>query len=248
MIEHIIAIILGLIVVVGITAAFLSIFLLSLDLYFIRLKIENHPVLKVMVDDVLEAICRKEGIRVYHKTYDVINKDKEKEEEKALGMYIYTLDIEHQNKMNDTLAKVEELELEYKRSYKDICVLSGVKSNLTKEDFVLPKIWLCDEKLLAFGWNSYYSTYFHELGHHFAIKRLQDKHEEDEANKEARQLVLQYLPFFFQLFPFYRFEYRLKLPELTRKEKARAYYGYLKYYLKNKSTIVKTKKNTINTK
>jgi hypothetical protein len=239
-------VIVSLIIFIGVCVTILSISWLSIDIYFLSLKIENHPVLRVMVNDVLDQICKEEGLRIFNKTYDQLNADVKDDKDKSLGMYVYTLDEGHQKRVDDALCFVEDLELKYKKSYKDICILVGTTTTLEKEDFILPRILLCTDKLMtAFGANSYYSTFFHEIGHHFVAKEI-GKHKEEDADRRARAIILERLPYFFQLFPYFNFRFRLNkefYKELSVKEKLKAYYGFLKYYIKNKNTIVRHRKN-----
>lgn len=214
---------------------------LSIDLYFLRLDVGKHPVLKQIVDGVLKSICAEEGITTIHKSFEEMNIGVENKSDMALGLYVYTLNPEDSVKMRQNYMEVKNMEHKYGMPYKDICKKSGIDTNKTAEDFLLPRIELCDEKLLKYGLNSYYATYFHELGHHFAIRKI-GEHTEENANEFGREIVLERLPFLFQLLPEFRFEYRLKLPELTKSEKRKAYLEYLKYYLKYIKTII-TKKN-----
>jgi hypothetical protein len=214
---------------------------ISLDLYFMTLNIERHPVLKAMVDDVLTNICKEEDITVLHKTYEEINVNIEDDREKALGMYVYTLDEDHRIKLKQTYLEVKDLEHKHGIPYKEICKLQGIETTHSAEDFALPKILLCKEKLMKFGLNSYYSTYFHEIGHHFAIKNM-GKHTEEDANKFGHKIIVERLPLFFQLFPDFSFRYRDGVQEeLKNKEKRIAMLGYLKYYIKNWKTIKRKK-------
>jgi hypothetical protein len=99
-----------------------------------------------------------------------------------------------------------------------------------KEDtLIVPRILICKEETMKFGGLvSYYSTYFHEFGHHFAIKANGDR-SELAADTEAYRLVCENLPDFFQLFSHINFEYRLKLSELTIKKRLILYYHYWQY-------------------
>jgi hypothetical protein len=214
----------------------INIWLLRLEMYFLKLKIDNHPVLKTMVDDVLQKICNTEGIKVFHKTQDEMNANGNCD---AVGLYIYTHNQDWVETAKQRLTKIIELEEEYKMPYKDICATIGRTTDVTREDFTLPRIILCEETLVGInGMNSYYGTYFHELGHHF-IEKNGGIQSEDDADKMGQNLVQEHLPFFFQLLPTFRFEYRIKdIPELTRKEKFRAYWEYYQYYRKFKHTII----------
>jgi hypothetical protein len=222
--------------------AFIYVGKISLELLFMRISLNNHPVLKALVDDVLDNICKEEGIKMFHKAYDELNAGVEDEKKKALGMYVYTLNMEHQISIRRTYLEVVDLEKKYNKTYKEICEEAGIETTATAEDFYLPRILLCPDALLKFGANNYYGTYFHELGHHFAVKEI-GKHTEEDANKYGRKIILERLPFFFQLFPEFSFEFREGIDfELSMKETLRAYWGYLKYYLKNRKTIIKKRK------
>jgi hypothetical protein len=229
-------------------SAVVSLILLSLhiDLFFLRFKLENHPVLVNMIENAISVICEEEGIKTFYKTCEQINPKGTKEEDIALGMYIYTLDDEHKQKSKKALIEIEKLEKDYNKSYSEICKLVGVDNSIEKEDFMYPRIVLCHEKLIAFGLKSYYSTYFHELGHHFAIKESGGVTTETDADIQARNLIFERLPYFFQLIPYFRFEYRLKLKEMSFNEKMNAYIGYLSYYLKYKKTIKRESKKICN--
>lgn len=211
---------------------------LSIDLYFMQLEIENHPVLHDLLETTLQAICKEENIRVFHKSYDEMNK---KHNTDAVGRYEYTINKEFQEKMDNALADIEALERKYHQSYEKMCADAGVATE-GKECFVLPQIQLCDESLLVYGLKTYYTTFFHELGHHFVEKEHLEQSEE-AADKKALELVLKRLPFFFQLMPYFRFKYSLNTPELTLKERKTALLQYAKYYIKNRKTIIKPKKN-----
>ena len=224
----------GFIVIIGTT--FVS--WLTIDLYFLQLEIENHPYLHVLLETTLQAICKEENIRVYHKSYEEINKDGKSD---AVGRYVYTHDADFQKKMNDALAGIEALERKYGQSYEVMCAEAGVATE-GKECFVLPQIQLCDESLLAYGLKTYYTTWLHELGHHFVEKEHLEQSEE-AADKKAFELVLKRLPFFFQLMPYFRYKYSLHTPDLTLKERKIALLQYAKYYIRNRKTIIKPKKN-----
>jgi hypothetical protein len=208
---------------------------LNLQLYFLQFKIEEHPILIVMVDDVLQKICKEEGIRVFHKTYEEINKGVTEKKDEAVGLYVHAKDAEHQKKCDDVRLTIERLERQWRQPYKDICKIAGVECDIEEDSFILPKILICKEKAMKYGGLlSYYSTYFHEIGHHLAIKANGDK-SELAADTEAYKLITKNLPDFFRLFPYIDYEYRLNLPKLTFKKKLKLYYQYWQYLrIKNK--------------
>lgn len=233
-------ILIGTILIIGIAiyiAALIKIKFLKLELYFLCFKIEKHPVLKAMVDDVLQKICETEGITVFHKTRNQMNATGNSD---AVGLYIYSRDLDWVNIAKQRLAKIIKLENEYKMPYKEICATIGEITDISREDFTLPRILICEETLLGIcGYNSYYSTYFHELGHHFVEKTGLNQSEEN-ADIMGQKLIQEHLPFFFQLMPHFRYEFRVKdTPKLSGKERIKAYLEYYKYYRKFKNTIIK---------
>jgi hypothetical protein len=217
----------------------ISLYWLKIDMYFLQFKLEKHPMLIAMLEDVFQRICIEEGIRVFQKTYEELNINRPIEDDKALGMYVYTLDAEHQRRANKCLREIEELEIKWKMPYKKLCQFVDSDTALEREDFVLPRILLCKkEEFEKYGLLSYYSTHFHELGHHFAVKEI-GKHTEDDANRIAHRLIIQNFPYFFQLIPFINFRYRTNMKELASKEKLRACIEYLQYLrVKNKKREV----------
>jgi hypothetical protein len=220
--------------ILGIGCFFISLWWLKIQIYFLEFKLEEHPMLIMMLDDVFQRICDEQGIKVFEKTYAELNPEETNEDDKALGRYVYTIDAEHQQKMNKYLAEIEELEIKWKMPYKKLCQFVGHETTVDKEDFILPRILLCKEEAEKYGLLSYYSTEFHELGHHFAKKEI-GEHTEDDANKMAHRLIIENMPFFFQLLPFINFRYRTKMKELTIKERLQAYIQYLQYMkIKNK--------------
>lgn len=215
----------------GIPSVALMVF--GVEMHFLKFKIENHPVLTKMVENVLYNICEQEGIKVFHKSYEEININRTKENA-AVGMYIYTTDGEYQQTVNKCLREIESMEKEYHLPYKNICALVGHNSTVEKEDFVLPKILLAQDSLKAFGLTSYYDTFFHELGHHFAVKEI-GVHDETDADRYGAMLARKYLPSYFFLFHSFAYRFTKDGNGLTTKEKFKAYYEYLLYLKNNKN-------------
>lgn len=113
---------------------------------------------------------------------------------------------------------------------------SSVSSHYNK---IYPRIYLCDDYLMKLGIDHYHNTFFHEIGHHFAIKKIGREHDEEDANKIARQIILDKLPSLFQLIPNYSFEYIIDNVELSFRKKIIAYLDYLKYYKKHELFTIK---------
>jgi hypothetical protein len=208
--------------------ATLMILWLRIDMYFLKFKIEKHPVLQSMIEDTIVRILKEENLSVFFKTYEELNKGKTKDKEKALGMYVYTRDAEHQKKNDYLREEIEQLEREWHKPIAEICKLVGANSTLDKEDYTLPKILMCKDSISLYGYLAYYATFFHEIGHHISIKYNDDR-TEDGADAVGYKLVIENFPFFFQLFPFLNFRHRLDMDELTIFEKLRAYYQFLRY-------------------
>jgi hypothetical protein len=207
--------------------AFLHLFWLGLELRFLRFKLEDHPALIELIESVLQRITTEQNLPVFYKTYEEINAKKEKGKE-ALGVYVYSRDVDHKKKNEKTLQKIRNLEKKYNRPYKDICKLFGEECNIEEDSFIYPKILLCHKEAEVYGLLAFYSTYFHEIGHHFAITLNNDESEE-AADRIAREMVRDNLPYFFQLLPFIGYTHRLK-EEPTVWEKIKGYWNYYRYY------------------
>lgn len=214
---------------------FIEIRWLGLSIYFMKFRIEGHPMLIMMVEDVLERLGKEENVPVFYKTYEELNKNETNEKEKAVGMYVHSASAEHQKKCDDALQEIRQMERDWRKPYNEICRLVGVESRLIEDDFVLPKILLCREMTMKYGGLlSLYATHFHEFGHHFAIKQCGDRSEE-AADKYGYKLIEENLPYFFKLFPYINYTHRLKTAELTIRETLRAYWQYWQYLrIKNK--------------
>lgn len=215
------------IIIISLGICSLMIVFIDIDLYFLSFNFNNHPKLLAIIENTLQNICNEENIKVFHKTYEEINVNVTDENKKSLGKYIYSINQEYQQTLNKLLIDIEELEIKYKMSYKELCEFVGYKTVGNKENFILPRILLCDNELKKLGMESYYYTFFHELGHHFAIKTMGMEHTENDADRYGNMLM-QRLPYYFQLF----FYYRLNKKELRGKEKLKGYIGYLKYLMK----------------
>lgn len=216
---------------IGLLIAGFAMFFLNVEIYFLKFKLEEHPKLLTIIENMVQNICIEESIKVFHKTFEELNIGTIDENKKAVGRYVYTIDQEYQQRINKSLDEIEELEVKYKMPYKQLCAFVGHETTIDKENFVLPRILLCDEELKKYGWKSYYDTFFHELGHHFAVKEIGTEHNEIDADKYAYILIKQSLPFYFRLIFDFQFRYRLDKTELAGKEKLIAYISYLKYLI-----------------
>jgi len=211
--------------------------ILNIDLYFIGFHLEKHPKLQKKLDDVAHAICQEEGIGVFHQDSSVMNAGRKKGHE-AVGLYTYTECEEYQESVNTSRKRIEELEAKYGKPYKEVCALLGHDTKFSKADFVLPRITLCNS-LFELGLTDYYSTFFHEIGHHFAVKEKGPDHDEMAADRYARSILSQRLPLHFQLIFDSHYKFRLKGGELRGKMKIMAYFSYLKYLITKVSLFLK---------
>ena len=211
----------------------ISLIMISVELHFLKFKIENHPILIKIVEDALYNICKTESITVFNISYNELNINRTKEN-KIVGKYVYTINNEYQQKLNKILSEIELMEQDYELPYNQICALVGHETKLTREDFILPKILLAEENLKAFGLTSYYDTFFHELGHHFAVKEI-GVHDEADADRYGAMLARKYLPSYFFLFHSFAFRFTKDGNGLRTKEKFKAYYEYLLYLKNNKN-------------
>ena len=206
-------------------------FYITIDLYFMGFKIEKHPVLVKKVNDLLQSICDEEKIGVFNKSFDELNKDEQDNDKKAVGKYIYCSSITYLDKVKKLLFDIKTMELEYNMPYEEICHMKNIPTKYNKEELTYPRIYLCDDYLMIWGLVYYHNTFFHEIGHHFAIKKIGTEHTEEDANKIARQIILDKLPFFFQLIPNYSYEHIVDDVKLSLGKKIIAYLDYLKYKL-----------------
>jgi hypothetical protein len=193
---------------------------LFIELYFLSFRLSKHPVLIDLIETKLKMICEREGIHVYNISYEELNKN---EDQKVLGKYCYTLDTEYQKLIDEYVKTCNKLnKLINCDSYDD-----DIKK------YFLPKILLCKEyQVRIFGLSSFYCTYLHELGHHLAIKKMRNQHNEIDADKYAHQIILNEFPLFFQLI--YEFRFQLKDAELSFIKKLQALLQFIMYMIKNK--------------
>lgn len=214
---------------------------IDIELYFLHFKIEKHPMLIQMIEDVIKYLSETENIKIFHKTYVELNANKPEGKDNAVGRYIYTIDIEHQKVVNQLLIDVKEMEAKYRMPYDALCRIVG-RECIGKERLYLPRIELADDELNKYGVCSYYDTCFHEFGHHFAHKELGDEvgETEEAADLYAGKLVKQFLPSYFLLFFHFAYHYKKNGVTLTNKEKFRAIINFL-LYLRQKRNFDKTK-------
>ena len=219
----------GIIVGLGLFIWVTMILPLNIDLYFMSFKLEKHPKILEMLEDVVYTICREENIGIFHEDYKAMNVDSEKGSE-AVGRYTYTTSKGYQETVDASRMRVEVLERQYNKPYEEVCKIVGFETDKKKSDFVLPRITMCNS-LREFGLTDYFSTFFHEIGHHFAVKDMGSNHDERDADVYARKFMMERLPLFVQLIYTFHYNYRLNKRMLVGKQKALAYLDYLKYLL-----------------
>lgn len=230
---------------IGLTLfSFGSSFYFKFSLYFLRLKLENHPLLIQKVEKVLNDICTAENIAVFHVPYEVLNEGVNEPKSKAIGRYVYSTDLEKTLKtIEEIKADMRAMELKHGKPYNTLCIEAGLTPPDEKR-LHMPRILLTGEMEKYGGLEYYFGTYFHELGHHFVVKNIGATvdHTEEDADKYAAELVKNHLPHYFLFF--FSFAYRFKLTgiSLTKKEKIKAFIEFLGY-LKEKRKFDKNLKN-----
>ena len=206
-----------------------SLIYLKLSFKFLSFKLEKHPILVETINSTLENICTTENIKVFNKKSAVMNEGVDKSNE-AAGKYHYSTCQKKLKKLNAGLKNIEKIEAEYNMPIDDVVKLVGYEGNLKKEEFILPRISLAQDFLMDLGLKYYYETFFHELGHHFAIKELGVEHTEEDANRYAEILKNKHFPQYFKLFLFV-----YSRIDLTPIEEIKLFLQYFYfYYLKSK--------------
>jgi len=195
--------------------------------YFLFFKLEKHPKIIEFIFKKLDEICKKEKIFVYDYSYNELNKDIENFVDLILGRYIYTYDNEYQEKINEYIDIINKLS-KNDEEYKDYS-----KTNKNFKSLVLPRIEICNaydnERIKLGGMISYFITYLHELGHHFAFKNM-GKHTERDADYYAYQIIKNEFPMFFRLI----YDFRFKNEKMSIKEKIVGMFQFLKYLITKK--------------
>jgi hypothetical protein len=120
-------------IVAGLLFAFGMLAYLSISIHFLCFKFEKHPKLIAIIQKVIDDISAEEDLPIFVKPYKEMNKDR-KEGNEALGMYVYTVDREYQERVNKNYVELVLIEKKYGKTYHELCVLTGVDSEITKED------------------------------------------------------------------------------------------------------------------
>jgi len=194
-----------------------------IELYFLYFKLNKHPLLIKKIDNVLNKLCEEENIKVFHVSYEELNKDRKEKKDKIIGKYVYSKDEEHIIKIHNLIKEIEEIENKIKETE------SNYTSNIDLKYIYMPRIMLCNIDHYS-SMCSYYSVFFHELGHHFSIKNDDDGSEE-AADRWASLLIKKYLPSYFLLFFDFIYSYEKYEAKLNFKEKIKAYYEFIKYLI-----------------
>jgi hypothetical protein len=227
----------------GSIAIALSGLYIKVDLHFLSLKLDDHPLLIQKLDDVVKFICEKEKLKVFHIPYDVMNEKVDDPDKKAIGKYVYsTSPNDYKKTLAEVQADIQETEKKYGRSYDELCISAGVKP-IRKERFYIPRIMMCEENEKYGSAESYYGTLFHELGHHFVVKKIGaiEEHDEKDADKSAAELIKEYLPHYYLLFFWFGYRFRETGVTLTSREKFKAIIKFLLFLRKERN--ISKKKN-----
>jgi hypothetical protein len=219
----------------------LAIMMLKLEVSFIFYKYKKHPLIMKLLQDTLDRICTEEGITVLYKSSKEINKKTPNEDDWAIGKYIYIHDANmgtHTKVLEEYIESRRKIEEYYSITFEEYCKRNNEKY-VPIEEYKYPRILLTDTLRLN-DMGSYYSTFFHELGHHFAVKEKGSDHDEKDADRYAHMLIMKELPYFFQLF--YDFRDRFIDKELNFFQRIPAYYKYFNYLVKEKIYNFKLKR------
>jgi hypothetical protein len=215
----------------AIILSFFSIWYIKIELFFLLFKFEKHEKIYQLLVTTVNDICEAQGVKYYCKSHDEINKNIKEGEDTAVGMYIYTMDSNYQIHVNDAYANIERLERTYNKPIEEIYQIADRTMELEKYEYVLPRIMI-SEKLQQQSIRSFYSTFLHELGHHFAVKKIGDNHNEAQANECAVELLISSFPPFFQLF-FWDYLTFDSTNKMTFSRRCKAYYSYIQYMVNN---------------
>lgn len=222
------------ILLIGLVISFIGIIVtgirlkhLKYRLYFLRFKFEEHPQLAQLVEDTLYKICDEEQIGVFVKSDEELNKDITDEKKKVCGHYVYIADKNYEA-YRKIISTVKDYERRYNMPFKDICNKLGNDCDYDEERFTYPRILICSKETHISKLLGYYSTFFHELGHHFAAIEM-GEHNEDDANRYALKLVKERLPDFFVLIFEYSFVDSLEISDKERNNLYISYNNYMKF-------------------
>jgi len=212
-----------------------TIIMFGIKLYFLNFDFNNHPDLIKMMENVGTSICAKEGISIFIKTYEELNAEVDNDMDKALGRYYYVQNNKQLKLIKKTVLRIKKLEKEYHKSYEEICKSVNINTNI-REELCYPRIILCSDQIKMYGVRFYYSTFYHEIGHHFAIKT--DNHSENYADIIGWNIIQSELPDYFQLIfeVIYNIKimWGVKVKSLTGRKRLKAYINFCWYLIKNK--------------
>lgn len=211
----------------------LTIFHLTSMVFYLKFNFEKHQKVINDIESILTCICAEENVSVFFKTMDELNSDDDDKNTEVIGKYYYFSgnNMELAEKCKSTLLKMDELEQKYGERYPELCKRAGVEP-YDKDAFTFPRIALAKDYLIdELGYKSYFSTWLHELGHHFAAKECGKEHTEDDANKYARQIIKEKLPYYFRAIYSSHYDIDIDFIDLYI-----ANYSFLKTYLWHKNS------------
>lgn len=198
--------------IVALLISLIQLKIINIKLYFLKFDFRKFPQMAKIVEDTLYRISQEQGITVYNRTDHELNGDVE-EKEKILGRYVYP----------SKTSKIYKKYQKYRELVKDI-----IKSNpnylSNNERFAYPQILLVNKDEHFLEVKGYFATFFHELGHHFAIE-LENLETEEDADRYAWRLVCENLPDYFKLIFWSSFKLE---KELTGIEILRLYFKFIK--------------------
>jgi len=185
----------------------------NIEIYFLKFDFKNFLQMAEVIENTLYDICEKENIEVFNKTDAELNAGKK---ELLLGTYICL--SEPKDEDDRRLIGIVN----------DFRKLFGQKNSILSssdiEKITFPRILIVNKEEHPLKQRGYYITFFHELGHHFALKDINSTKESD-ADNYAWKLICESLPDYYRLI----FENSLGKPNrLTKVERFRLYRKFLK--------------------
>jgi hypothetical protein len=187
----------------------------------IKFKLEDHPEIMLMVETIKNEFVEKYQLPIFYLSDAYLNRDVEKPEERANGMYRYVRNGEYKKVLKEYREAIKELlnsglpypSIEHQKYYEFERLLPRVEIVVENEYTTSFK-----SKKLA-----QYMTTFHEFGHH-----LIEVNGEEQTEERASELGITYLkdrlPKWTRVYLNYSYEvYGLKT------EQNRCLYYFLKY-------------------
>ena len=185
----------------------ISIYKLSVEIYFLNFKLNKHPYIENLIRTKLYQIAENEGVPVFELPINQVNNNKiRKKEDRTCGVYVSLNEDNEKNRklireMQETYNKIIKLEQNFKKSYNDLYHSIYEEAPLiNKHEYCVPRIEIGIENGNKNNWDKiyFYKTFAHELGHHFAITR-ENNNSEERADEIAEEIIYNNTPKYFKL-------------------------------------------------